>query len=119
MTCRHSAGDPNCSSNQSRSYDRDVPATPNAEDFQITKVEQVERNLVLEVRYPNCSKCAYEGRKVMVFLKKTAKDALMWCRIDPHFRKPATSSTEAPGPDARFPASEEGWKHALAFAEQS
>jgi hypothetical protein len=72
----------------------------------------------MKVLYPNCSKCAYEGNKVMVFLNVNEVDVLRWRKIDPHFRDPKTSrsSKEAPPPAARFPASKEGWADALAYA---
>ena len=43
---------------------------------------------------------------------------MRWRKIDPHFTDPKTTRppTEAPGPSARFPASEEGWADALAYA---
>ena len=66
--------------------------------------------MVLKVKYPSCKNCSYEGIKVMVFLDTTALDALRWKRIDPHFKD------KAPSPAARFPASDEGWNDALAYA---
>ncbi len=106
MTCHHAANDPNCSSNQ-RHYDtsRELEtlkakiATPDSEKFEIVQVEQVGKHLVLKVLYPNCSKCSYEGHKVMVFLNTSPADALLWKVIDPHFRddkKHAKLRREAP-----------------------
>lgn len=139
MTCRHSADDPNCSSNRSiresrqrekeeeASRKRDIEKeraelyarTPDVDKYEIEDVSRVGRNLVLKVRYPNCSKCAYEGSKVMVFLNVSEAEALKWRRIDPHFRDPkaARQKNEAPAPAARFPASPEGWSDALVFAQ--
>lgn len=126
MTCRHSKGDPNCSSSGSSGYDYSggyswsksaYVDTPDAANYEVEDVAQVGKHLVLKVKYPNCSKCAYEGNKVLVFLNIPIKDALLWRKIDPHFR--ATKSilkSEAPSPAARFPASPEGWSDALDYA---
>lgn len=123
MVCRHAAGDPNCSSSKNyvdpyTSYKTEVVATPDSENYEVQEVAQVGNHLVLKVNYPNCKKCSYEGQKVMVYLNVTALQALKWKKLDPHFTDPKTirKATEAPGPSARFPASDEGWKDALAYA---
>jgi hypothetical protein len=74
--------------------------------------------MVMKVKYPNCSICAYEGNKVMVFLNTKALDVLKWKKIDPHFRdlKLKNTTREAPSPAARFPASDEGWQDAVSYA---
>lgn len=116
MTCRHSAGDPACSSNQYR-YESG-PTTPDASKYEIDEAEQIGPHLVIRARYPNCRACSYEGVKVMVYLDVSTKDALRWRTIDPHFTDPKTKRlpTEAPGPAARFPGSAQGWSDALAYA---
>lgn len=131
MICRHETNDPSCSSHKDyRDYSYTTPEppapkkvkepkTPDAENYDVVDVEQVGNHLVLKVQYPNCNLCAYEGNKVMVFLNTTTKDALRWRKVDPHFRAPTTNKsavTEAPSPSARFPASQEGWQDALAYA---
>jgi hypothetical protein len=90
--------------------------TPRADQYELQRVEQVGPHMVLEVLYPSCATCAYEGRKVLVILNVDPLAAMRWRRIDPHFRDKATSITEAPSPAARFPASAEGWKDAVAYA---
>lgn len=97
------------------------PATPDADNYQIVDSEQVGSTLCLKVKYPSCAKCSYEGTKVMVFLDTTTSDALKWTRIDPHFRdsKAARQPYEAPSPEARFPASDQGWGDALAYAQRT
>lgn len=117
MTCRHSAGDPACSSN--RSYYEPEPKKPDADKYSIEDVERVGSHLVMKVKYPNCYSCSYEGTKVMVFLNVSELEALRWKRIDPHFSDPKykRSPTAAPSPAARFPASEQGWSDALAYAK--
>lgn len=133
MTCRHKAGDPNCSSfpNVEEYRQREaelrkelaergnMPATPDSEKYLVLDVAQVGDNLVLRVKYPNCAKCSYEGEKVLVYLDVTPMQALKWKKIDPHFQKRELTRpvTEAPGPDARFPASPMGWADALDYAK--
>ncbi len=119
MTCRHTGNDPACSSNKS-SYYESLARTPDSEKYQIQDVRRIGAHLVLKVLYPNCSSCSYEGNKVLVYLDATEIQVLRWKKIDPHFRDPKKSSkitTEAPGPDARFPASEVGWEDAIRYAQ--
>jgi len=92
--------------------------TPDAEKFEILEVEEVGPILVMKIKYPSCVKCAFEGTKVIVYKGVSLKAVVKWRRIDPHFRDPSLKDvyTSAPSPAARFPASPEGWKHALDFA---
>lgn len=131
MTCRHDDGDLMCSTKNPAKMREEalrmwekwggaeaLPGTPDAERFHVVRAEPVGGNLVVEVEYPNCAKCAYEGHKVMVFLGVTLQEAIRWRVIDPHFRPPsARGFKEAPSPAARFPATTEGWVDALAFAK--
>jgi hypothetical protein len=92
------------------------PETPDASNYEIEYVLEVNGHLVMKVRYPNCAKCSYEGTKVMVFAGVGFKDALMWRTIDPHFRTDAPKNNrEAPSPVARFPGSTKGWQDALDY----
>lgn len=121
MTCRHAPGDPNCSSSLNfRGGDGGTtPSTPDAERFEIVEAEEVGQHFVAKVRYPNCRRCSYEGVKVIVWFNVGFRDAIRWRKIDPHFRDPTKTHAvkhEAPGPAARFPASDEGWTDALAYA---
>jgi hypothetical protein len=130
MTCRHLWDDPACGS-----YKRNVEraraliakhegragdgTTPDKTSYAILEAEVIESHLILKVRYPNCAKCAFEGLKILVFLNKTPLDALRWKVIDPHFRVRVENqpATEAPSPDARFPATDAGWADALQYAQ--
>jgi hypothetical protein len=103
------------------------PQAPDAERFDILDIEEVGSSsntiptyLVVKVQYPSCSKCAYEGVKIMVFAKCTLKDAIRWKRIDPHFREQASAVDihSAPPPIARFQPTPEGWQDAMAYANQ-
>ena len=113
MTCRHAAGDPNCSSYVA------PPPTPNPDQYEVVDAVRVGNHLVLKVLYPSCQKCSYEGNKVLVFLNVTEKEVIRWRKIDPHFRPFSGKNpppTEAPGPAARFPASVNGWNDAITYA---
>lgn len=145
MTCRHAAGDPDCSSSpegrrraaeESARYVEQTKTqrikeleerTPDPDKFEIEDSEQVGPNVVLKVRYPSCVRCSYNANKVMVYLNITLKDVLRWRRIDPHFfdsreKNPVPYNTDAakhaPSPVARFPASPEGWQDALEYADR-
>lgn len=132
MTCRHSNNDPDCThgglttrANQDATELRELRAkarikTPDAENYEVVQVSQVGKHLVMKVLYPNCSKCSYEGNKVMVFLDTTTEQAILWKKIDPHFRADGKTrvSREAPGPAARFPASKDGWEDAMDYARR-
>lgn len=131
MTCRHQEGDPTCTAGKSPADMRkkaeamwrkwgpqNDPPTPDCEQYSILDVEQVGKHLILKVQYPSCAKCSYEGTKVMVFLGCSMRQALLWKRLDPHFQEQEIlrSRQEAPPPDARFPASDQGWEDALTYA---
>lgn len=117
---RHRSGDPNCSSSWPQGYSLtpDPVATPDSKNFAIQDSCRVGEHLVLQVKYPNCSSCAFEGSKIMVFLNVSERDVLMWREIDPHFRKVnGKKAKEAPSPAARFPATSAGWADACAYAQ--
>ncbi len=127
MTCRHGPYDPNCGSYQGNlerlktDYAKQIVGqiTPDSENFSVEDVEEVGNFLVMKVKYPNCKSCSYEGVKIMVFEGAKIKDAIKWKKIDPHFRPTAkgfVGKTAAPGPIARFPASDQGWTDALCWA---
>jgi hypothetical protein len=129
MVCRHEPGDPNCTSGKaslprqyrsSSSYSStsySPPETPDARNYKILDVVQEGLHLVMKVKYPNCSRCSYEGTKVLVYLNMTAIGALKWKVIDPHFTdKKPLSEEYAPSPAARFPASTQGWQDAITYA---
>lgn len=93
-----------------------VARTPNPDDYLIERVERFGANLVMQVRYPSCKACAFEGLKTMVFLAVDEAAALRWRRIDPHFRGPTKDPREAPSPAARYPGTPEGWNDAVDYA---
>jgi len=77
--------------------------SPNPDEFKIVDYEQVDKHLVLKVRYPSCKRCAYDACKVMVFFDVTMKKALSWTRIDPHFREEEDVGHQAPSPRVLSP----------------
>ncbi len=127
MTCRHNPGDPNCSAWESTARGKgwvpssQLPATPDADNYLIEKIQRVDgKHIVLQVKYPNCNKCAFEGLKTLVYLNVTEIAMANWRRIDPHFRQSTQtiSKTEAPSPVARFPGTENGFQDAIMYLEQ-
>lgn len=133
MICRHSPNDRSCSSHPdyyvpepSPKYSAPVSTfrsstveTPDSKNYMIEEAARVGNHLVLKVKYPNCSRCAYEGNKILVFLDVSELQVLKWKEIDPHFRDPKilVDTTRAPSPAARFPASKDGWADAMAYAQ--
>ena len=134
MVCRHSSGDSSCSSStagraraereaadyrsrkekkERRKKERDA-LTPDADNYEIRKFERVKNYVVMQILYPNCKLCAYDGVKTMVFERLTEMQMIQMKRIDPHFR-PTDERVigEAPSPIARFPGSDKGWGFAL------
>lgn len=92
--------------------------TPDPSNYTVEDAAQVGKNLVLKIKYPNCSACSYEGQKILVYLDTSTLQALKWRKIDPHFKDPSIkiTSDQAPSPAARFPASAIGWQDALDYA---
>lgn len=92
------------------------PAAPAPDPARHVVLESHEINghLVMRVHYPGCT--SYEGIKVLVFLRTARAVAATWKQIDPHFRNQLVQAREAPGPDARFPASAAGWEDAVHYA---
>ena len=90
--------------------------SPDNTKYEILDVESHGEYLLMEVLYPNCSKCSYEGHKLMVF-RASIKDVIFWREIDPHFADPGTARAkhQAPAPTARFPANVTGRQHAKQF----
>jgi len=96
--------------------------TPDPTKYEILEAEPVGDWLVMKVKFPSCTKCEFEGTKILVFAHISPLTALKWREIDPHFRRPprdamsAPKPHQAPSPTARFPATKEGWDDALAYA---
>lgn len=114
MACKHEKGDPNCSlSLEGRQL---AERTPNPDEYEVIDAVEVAGHFVLKVKYPSCIKCSFDALKVLVILGVSTVDALKWRRIDPHFSDRPRPPNEAPSPIARFPANDQGWANAKAFA---
>lgn len=123
MTCRHSYFDPTCSSYREQYLEAKrvilSEITPDSKNYTILGGEIIGEFLLLKIQYPNCSKCSFEGVKIVVYNKGlTFLDALKWKEIDPHFRDPdaVVSERSAPTPFARFPGTDSGWESAKMMA---
>jgi hypothetical protein len=127
MTCRHINGDPSCSSYPSYVKEQErirnaaigealLKRTPNPDDYEIVDVKNLCGNIVMKVQYSSCVECSFDAMKVMVFLNVDILAAMKWRRIDPHFDDKPRTDREAPSPNARFPATPQGWDDAISYA---
>lgn len=80
---------------------RDVNPKPN--NYKIVRHEQVGDNLVVEIKYLDCTN--YEGRKILAYLKLTFENLMSQKLIDPHF----SENKKYCSPFARFEPTESGW----------
>lgn len=120
MTCHHKLGDPNCSNSRSyyEPYEYIQPKTPDANNFTILAFQAIGNFFILQVKYPNCSSCAYEGIKTLVYRDIKVDDLVFWKTIDPHFNnKKPVNKTIAPSPVCRFHGTPEGWNEALEYCK--
>jgi len=147
MICRHKPGDKNCTSGKANMPSRSdsygytppspsytsswestarskgwspIPATPDSSNYTIEKMQRIgSKHVVLQVKYPNCKECAFEGLKTLAYLNVTEMEMLNWKTIDPHFGDPNIFRipTEAPSPIARFPGTDDGFIDATMYLE--
>ena len=93
-----------------------VDGNPNPRKFEILRSLQVGENLVVEIRYPNCTN--YEGRKIVVYRGADLVSLLKQAKktgIDPHF----SARDDLITPFARLEPTEEGWQAAERLAGQA
>ena len=132
MTCRHGPDDIECSGHPDHQcYQALLPkapkvtwekpvVTPDKKLFKIIDIVPINATwnssglIVLEVSYPNCSSCSFEGTKILVVTAKLA-DIHTWSEIDPHFSDKPRRSGCCPSPIARFPANKKAM--AVTFAK--
>lgn len=91
--------------------------TPDSSKWELVDFLESGSYFIAKVKFQTCEHAGFGGQKVLVF-KATTKEAILWRRMDPHFKevpKQALSKTEAPVPIARFPASLQGWEDAKVF----
>lgn len=80
-------------------------SNPDPAKFTITREEVVDRFLIIEVRYPDCTN--FEGNKLLVYKGLTSSKQLLELtggQLDPHF----SNSPTQPNVFARFPPTPEG-----------
>lgn len=101
--------------------EKDLAAlTPDPTKWEFVDFNENGGYFIARVKFQTCEHAGYGGHKVLVF-KATTKDAILWRRMDPHFKEVKTdkavifNKTVAPVPIARFPASDEGWEDAKNF----
>lgn len=88
-----------------------VSGNPNPSNFEVLRSQQVGKNLVVELKYPDCTN--FEGRKIMVYKDLTISRLLAQKLVDPHF----SNSGKFRSPIARFAPTKQGWKLACALAK--
>lgn len=89
---------------------RVVSGNPNPSNYEVLRSHQIGKNLVVELKYPDCTN--YEGRKIMLYKNLTISKLLGQKLVDPHFAKGGKFRS----PIARFEPTEDGWKLACAIA---
>ncbi len=82
-------------------------ADPN--HFNITRVRQVGKFVIAEIKYPNCTN--YEGKKILVYKDADQEEIFRERRLDPHFCK----NSSCRSPIARFEPTARGWEMAIYF----
>lgn len=87
---------------------------PNPAIYSIKKIEQVGKNVVLLVNFPNCTN--FEGNKICVYKNVFVSDFANSYSLDPHFSDEIVVSM-MPSPFARFIPTAEGWEAAMKLAE--
>lgn len=95
-------------------------AATTADPTKYTILEAYDRAngyLVVKVQFPSCTKCAFEGTKILVYRNVLPIDAMKWKKLDPHFHGRKVDIHSAPSPISRFPGTPEGWSDALAYVE--
>lgn len=91
--------------------DRPVPVqgNPNPSNYELLKIEQIGKFLLIKIRYPDCSN--YEGVKILVFKNVELTALINQHNIDPHF----SDSKKHHHPIVRFVPTDEGWEMAKKF----
>ncbi len=91
--------------------------TPDSSKWELVDFLESGSYFIAKVKFQSCEHAGYGGHKVLVF-KATTKEAILWRRMDPHFKEVKSdifNKTVAPNPIARFPASSQGWEDAKVF----
>jgi len=87
---------------------------PDPKNYKILKAEQINKFLVLVIKYPNCTN--YEGDKILVYEDVTINELTERSKkygLDPHFFDDKKYLT----PIARFEPTDKGWEYAIRFCK--
>lgn len=76
-------------------------SNPDPSRFEIKRIEEHGKFMLLEVVYPNCTN--YEGRKYLLMKRMTTIELLAMKQLDPHFAKDGRVL-------ARFEPTPAGWE---------
>ena len=86
-----------------------APGAPNPSHWELFHYAKVGRDLVVVVRYPDCTN--FEGLKILVYIETSPADLITQKRLDPHFSGDPKLKT----PFARFEPTVAGWNAAKAL----
>jgi len=100
----------NIISNLVKKKQKRVDPNPRADNWKILRAEEIKNNLVVEIKYPNCTN--YEGRKILVYKNVKLIDLVNQKLIDPHF----SDNVNYHSPFARLEPTANGWESALVLA---
>jgi len=81
---------------------------PDPLNYEILKSKQIGKNVVIKVRYPNCTN--YEDIKILLYRNVTMVKISSMDLLDPHFSENGIS------PFLRIEPTEEGWDVACLIA---
>ena len=87
-----------------------VSPNPDPHRFKITRLVQVNANVVALIEYDGCT--TFEGVKLLVYANRTTQEILQATRLDPHFCEHEGHIS----PVARFEPTPRGWHLALSCA---
>ena len=94
------------SSYDKTSKDSKLP-NPNPKNFKIVKKERINKFLIVEINYPDCTN--FEGNKILVYKDIEVLDLLSQGELvglDPHF----SDNQKYHSPIARFIPNQYGWE---------
>lgn len=101
---------PSRSSYLKSSFDTVKIPNPKPNNYYIKKYQQVGKNLIVLINYPDCNN--YEGDKILVLKNKTIYNITSLKDIDPHFDIKNQINLVA-----RLEPTDEGWLYAEMLAK--
>ena len=85
------------------------PPNPNPTRFEIIKIESINKFVIVQINYPDCT--SFEGKKILVYDHIEVNKILTAKFLDPHF----SNDLEQISPIARFEPIERGWNMGVAM----